>query len=138
LQAKDLTLVVAAVIYRKDEILVVRRGPEMSGAGHWEFPGGKVEVGESEIQALQREIAEELHLVIQVEESLGENTHHYPTKSVRLRFYLVPMPPGQEMTLTEHDAFLWTQPKNLKMDSLSAADRPLVKTLRNHPRFRIP
>jgi len=108
----------------------------MSGAGHWEFPGGKVEAGESETQALQRELAEELGLQIKPEAFLGENTHQYPTKKIRLRFYWVPL--SQEIfTMTEHDAFQWIKPEALDIQILSEADRPIVEKIKLDPRMKV-
>lgn len=134
------TLVVAAVLYRAkedtgNEVLIVRRGPGMSGAGHWEFPGGKVEAGETETQALEREIFEELCLTIRPEEFLGENLHQYPSKKICLRFYLTPMP-SAEFVLTEHDGALWVTPDKLHEHTLADADVPIIQTLRAHPKFR--
>lgn len=126
---------VAALIYRAREILIVRRGPAMSGAGHWEFPGGKVEQGESDIQALKREIMEELSLKIRVEEYFGDNVHQYATKKIHLKFYWVPMP-FEEIALTEHDALSWVRPADLDIQTLSEGDRPIVDALKNHPRMK--
>jgi 8-oxo-dGTP diphosphatase len=130
---------VAAVIYRarekSSEIAIFRRGPEQTGAGHWEFPGGKVEVGESDSQALRREIEEELGVRIQVGDYLGENTHQYPTKKIHLKFYAVPFP-QQEFVLTEHDEMRWVKLENLDVETLSEADRPLIEILKLDPRFK--
>ncbi|MBV2168509.1 MAG: (deoxy)nucleoside triphosphate pyrophosphohydrolase [Bdellovibrio sp.] len=122
-------LVVAAVIRRAGDperrILVVRRGPDQSGAGHWEFPGGKVEVAESPEQALLREIDEELSLPIKVGALIGERDFAYPTKLIRLRVYWAEATHG-EVRLVEHDALKWCLPEEINLDELSAADRPFV------------
>lgn len=128
----DPVFVVAAVIYRlgdpEKRILVVRRGPEQSGAGSWEFPGGKVERGESPEQALVREIDEELGLVIHVGESLGEVLYSYPNKTIRLRVYWAEAV-STDLSLTEHDAFKWCLPEEVEISELSEADRPFVEKL---------
>jgi mutator protein MutT len=122
-------LVVAALIRRfadpEKRILIVRRGPGQSGAGHWEFPGGKVERGESPEQALQREIEEELGLVIKVGAYVGEVVHTYPTKTIRLKLYWAESPHG-ELQMTEHDAAQWLMAEEIKIEELSEADRPFV------------
>lgn len=122
-------LVVAALIQRfadpEKRILVVRRGPEQSGAGHWEFPGGKVERGESPEQALIREIQEELNLKIRVGRFVGEIEHQYPTKVIRLRVYWAESPHG-EIQLLEHDDAKWVLPQEILLHELSEADRPFV------------
>lgn len=125
-------LVVAAVITRvadpEKRILIVRRGPGQSGAGHWEFPGGKVERGESPEQALVREIEEELSLPIKVGRFLGEVEHTYPSKVIRLRVYWAETP-HDDLKLTEHDDAKWVLPEEIKIDELSEADRPFVSQL---------
>lgn len=107
----------------------------MSGAGHWEFPGGKVEKGETEDQALQREINEELAVEIQVEAFLGENLYQYPNKKVRLRFYWVPAPP-QDFVLSEHDALQWVKPGGMDIRLLSEADQPIVEKIKLDSRIK--
>jgi mutator protein MutT len=131
---QDSILVVAAIFHRGQEVALFRRGPQQSGAGHWEFPGGKVEVGESETQALQREIEEELGIRIHPGEFLGENIHQYPAKKIRLRFYWVPFL-GDPFVLSEHDAFQWVKPQDLDVQILSEADRPIVEKIKLDPRM---
>lgn len=128
--------VVAAILYRDGEVLIFRRGPGMSGAGHWEFPGGKVEDGEERTSALKREIFEELGLQIEVEEKLGENIHQYPNKKIHLHFYWVPMP-STPFRLTEHDAFQSVKLDQLDVQILSEADRPIVEALKRDPRLKV-
>jgi mutator protein MutT len=128
--------VVAAVLYRVGEILLFRRGPGMSGAGFWEFPGGKVESGEGPIAALQREVLEEIGLQVQVEEKIGENTHQYPGKKIHLHFYWVPIP-NESFMLTEHDAFQYVRPRDLDIRILSEADRPIVEVIKKSSRMRV-
>lgn len=123
------TFVVAAVIRRGREILIVRRGVSQSGAGFWEFPGGKVEVGESPEQALVREIKEELGVAIHIEDCIGERVHAYPKKTIRLRVFWARILGTDELTLSEHDALLWIEPRDIQIPELSAADRPFVVDL---------
>ena len=121
-------LVVAAVIHlahAPEKILIVRRGPGQIGAGFWEFPGGKVELGESPEQALHREIEEELGIRIKVQALIGEDVHHYPTKTIRLRVYRAEAL-QEKLVLTEHDDFKWCLPSEIKLEELSAADRAFV------------
>ncbi|WP_413561268.1 (deoxy)nucleoside triphosphate pyrophosphohydrolase [Bdellovibrio sp. HCB209] len=125
-------LVVAAVIRQEGDpdkrILLVRRGPDQSGAGFWEFPGGKVEPSESPEQALRREIEEELGILIKVGDFIGEEDFTYPTKTIRLRVYET-LTDTSHITLTEHDASKWVRAEEIKRDELSAADRPFVDIL---------
>ncbi|MGZ3782046.1 MAG: (deoxy)nucleoside triphosphate pyrophosphohydrolase [Pseudobdellovibrionaceae bacterium] len=125
-------LVVAAVIRRLSDpqkrILVVRRGPGQSGAGMWEFPGGKVEVGETPEKALVREIQEELHLTISVGELIGEEEWNYPAKTIRLRVYWAETS-QDNFYLVEHDLCKWSLPEEINISELLEADRPFVKKI---------
>ena len=122
-------LVVAALIQKEQDpegrILIVRRGPGQSGAGHWEFPGGKVEPGESPQQALKREIEEELGIDVRVGDFLAEQDYQYPNRLIRLRVYWAKTVQDQ-LVLSEHDAFKWLKAEEIVIDDLSAADRPFV------------
>lgn len=128
-QTSQPTLVVAAVIQRsfdpEKRVLIVRRGPQQSGAGHWEFPGGKVEAGESPQQALIREINEELALSIRVGNLIGEQDFAYPHKKIRLRGYWAEVDTDL-LQLVEHDAHRWCLIEEIDIELLSAADRPFV------------
>jgi mutator protein MutT len=79
--------VVAAVIERNDQFLLTLRPEGTHLAGHWEFPGGKVHESETHVEALRREIFEELDAVAIVGDLVHTVTHAYPEKAVALFFY---------------------------------------------------
>jgi 8-oxo-dGTP diphosphatase len=79
--------VVAAVIERDDRFFLTRRHAGTHLEGLWEFPGGKVDRGESHRDALGREIREELDADVDVQDLLFEITHEYPDRTVALYFY---------------------------------------------------
>ena len=79
--------VVAAVIEENGAFLVTRRPEGAHLAGLWEFPGGKIDPGESHTDALRREIREELGADVAVHDLLFQVTHSYPDRSVALFFY---------------------------------------------------
>lgn len=81
------TVVVAAVIEQDDHFFVTRRHAGTHLEGLWEFPGGKVDAGESHSEALRREIREELEAEVDVHELLFQITHEYPDRIVALFFY---------------------------------------------------
>ena len=131
-EAGAAVLVVAGVILKNEgseqKVLLVRRGPGQSGAGFWEFPGGKVESGESEEAALLRELKEELALEVRIKNFLGENIFQYSNKKICLRVYCAEILQG-ELILHEHDAFKWLSPAEIEVAELSEADRPFVALL---------
>jgi 8-oxo-dGTP diphosphatase len=85
--------VVAAVVRRGDAILVTRRPDRPGRPGQWEFPGGKVEEGEGEQDALRREIAEELGCAVEVGALVLRHAHRYPELEVDLAFYRCALAP---------------------------------------------
>ena len=85
-EARMLLVVTAAVIERGDEILVTRRQEGVHLAGHWEFPGGKCEPGESLQACMARELREELGVEARVGEEVLVTSHDYPDRRVELHF----------------------------------------------------
>jgi mutator protein MutT len=79
--------VVAAVIEQDNRFFLTRRQAGVHLEGMWEFPGGKVDPGESHSQALRREIREELDADIDVHDLVFETTHEYPDRTIALFFY---------------------------------------------------
>ena len=83
----DRLVVVAAVIEQAGRFLVARRLEHTHLAGYWEFPGGKVHHGETQIDALQRELLEELNTGILNPRRIFHTAHAYPERVVELHFY---------------------------------------------------
>ena len=75
--------VTAAIITNDDKILIAQRGKDENLAGKWEFPGGKIEKGETPQQCLKREIQEELELNIEVGEFFGESIYTYSNGQIK-------------------------------------------------------
>ena len=118
--------VTCAIIRHHQKILVTQRGPGMKMAGKWEFPGGKVEEGESEEACLEREISEELNIRIRVTQKLTPYIHHYPDFSIELIPFITEYVSG-ELTLREHAKFLWLLPEELKKLDWAEADVMVVE-----------
>ena len=95
--------VVAAIIREDGQILITQRLDNVHLARLWEFPGGKVEAGESLEVALQREIHEELGIKIHVRDEFFAVDHDYPTKSVRLHFFNCTVADGEARPLDVAD-----------------------------------
>ncbi len=120
--------VVAALIERGDEVLVARRHPKGERAGKWEFPGGKVEAGETETQALAREIREELGVSCGVGELFGRVSYRYPDLLVDLALYRVALFSGEPRPLGSAE-LRWVRKTNLAALDFCEADVPLVDDL---------
>jgi 8-oxo-dGTP diphosphatase len=121
--------VVAAVIRRDGRILVAQRPAEGPRAGKWEFPGGKVEEGESEPEALRREIAEELGCGIEVGPLALRHRHAYPDLEVELAFYDCALPAGAEPRCLGVAALEWAGPGTLASYDFLEADRDVLPLL---------
>ena len=120
-------VVVAAIIERDGSFLVTLRPDGTHLAGHWEFPGGKVHESETHVEALRREVFEELDCVVDVGELAHTVTHAYPEKTVQLFFYRCalngePKPMiGQQMR--------WVPQGELSQLPFPDADRELIRLL---------
>ena len=121
--------VVAAVLSRGSRILVTRRPGHAERGGQWEFPGGKVEPGESEPEALVREIREELGCGIAVGPLVARTSHRYPDLEVELAFYACRLDPGAEPTLLGAAALAWAGADRLGDYDFCEADRPVLPAI---------
>jgi len=121
--------VVAAIIRRAGKILITQRFDKAHLGGMWEFPGGKVEAGETLEAALQREIQEELGLKIRVDDEYLHTEHDYPTKSIRLHFFNCTILEGEPQPLDVAD-LRWVEPAQLTDFQFPPADAELIAKLR--------
>jgi 8-oxo-dGTP diphosphatase len=120
-----ITDVTCALIQRGGEVLVTQRGPSMDLAYLWEFPGGKVQPGESERDCLIREIREELQLEVEPFHRLPAVTHDYGSKVIRLIPFVCRLS-GGEIMLLEHNAYDWVDPQELPQLTWCPADIPVI------------
>lgn len=113
------------------EIMLARRGPNESGAGEWEFPGGKVELGETQREALVREIQEELGYKLDGEKLslIGEHMHQYPHRKIQIFLWRAEVDKKPEFTLTDHDSVTWCKPAQIKELNLTAGDKYFISLL---------
>jgi 8-oxo-dGTP diphosphatase len=121
--------VAAAIIENeKGQLLIARRKKGKSQEGLWEFPGGKVEEGESEADCLVRELLEEMNIKIMPDEWYGVNDHHYGTIHIQLIAYKAKFVSG-EVTLVDHDECRWISRGELKEYTFAPADVKFVEML---------
>jgi 8-oxo-dGTP diphosphatase len=121
--------VVAGLIYRDGRLLVCQRHRDSVFALKWEFPGGKVEKGEADIEALRRELQEELDIEIGEANLIGSHEHCYPGgPKVTLKFFCVRQFAGEMKNLV-FEKIQWTKLANLERLDFLDGDRPLVQRL---------
>jgi 8-oxo-dGTP diphosphatase len=120
-------IVVGAAIVRRGRVLAARRAVPADLAGQWEFPGGKVEPGESDVDGLTRECREELGVQIGVGELLG----CIESPGFALRVYLAELIAGEPQPLADHDELRWLGAAELEDVAWLPADRPLIAALRS-------
>ena len=121
--------VVAAIIRDGDRIFATQRGYG-DWKDFWEFPGGKIEPGETPEEALVREIREELGAHIAVESYLTTVEYDYPAFHLHMRCYLCRVTEG-ELTLREHEAARWLSKDELDTVAWLPADQTIVGLLKN-------
>lgn len=120
------TLNVACAIIRKDgRILVVQRSEAMKLPLKWEFPGGKIEVGESDEACIKREIKEELNIDIDIVSRLNPADFDYPDFSIHLIPFVANFVSG-EVKLTEHKQYLLITKEELEGLDWAEADIPVL------------
>ncbi|WP_057510091.1 (deoxy)nucleoside triphosphate pyrophosphohydrolase [Staphylococcus simulans] len=125
---KKLVRVVGAVIEQQGNILCAQRSEQMSLPLLWEFPGGKIEQGETDIEALKREIQEEMKCDLAVGEKVTTTTHEYDFAIIELTTYRCNLQETMP-TLTEHSQIKWLAPKALHQLEWAPADIPAVDLL---------
>ena len=126
--------VAAALIFRRGQLLITQRYPGAHLGGLWEFPGGKVEPGESFPQCLRRELREELGIDVVVEEKIEAITHHYPEKTVHLQFFRCRLGAIEPQPLGCPD-FRWIPPDQLPHIPFPPADARLLSKLLSSPNW---
>lgn len=124
--------VAAGLVFRGGKLLITQRRPDDYLGGLWEFPGGKLESGESFEDCLRRELREELGIEVEIGELLDSVMHAYPEKMVRLRFYRCELLREEPRALGCH-AIAWVSADELARFQFPAADEKLLDELRTSP-----
>jgi 8-oxo-dGTP diphosphatase len=116
------------VMIENGKILCAQRGPAKSLPLKWEFPGGKIEAGESPQEALRREIKEEMECEIEVGEQVEHSVYEYDFGIVHLTTFICQVVQGGPV-LTEHVAIKWLSPEDLTLLDWAPADVPSIEKL---------
>ena len=120
----------AIIINKQGQVLIGQRrsAPDDSCAGLWEFPGGKIEHGESQMQCLSRECWEEVGLAVRVGGHYETVRHVYPERTVEVSFWLAQVEQGIAYTFV-HDALKWVEPRELEDYAFCPANAAVIKRL---------
>ncbi len=131
--------VACALIERDGLVLAAQRSAVMNLPLKWEFPGGKLEAGESAEECLRRELVEEMGVTIAVGRPLPLHTHSYDTFTVTLYPFVCTIE-SDTITLHEHAAIIWLPPDELHTLDWAEADWPVLEAyaqkIDGPPRFR--
>ncbi len=128
-------LVTAAVVFdEKGRVLLTKRKKGDTLEGYWEFPGGKVENGESPLQCIEREIEEELSVKAKAKEIIGESIYKYKDGTIKLIGILTELS-SKDFKLTVHEEAHWVPLHELQNYRLLPADIELAKKIQSlYPR----
>lgn len=122
---------VAGIAVENGKVFVARRIPGGDLGEKWEFPGGKVEEGESDQEALIREFREEFAVTIRVGFFMGSASFEHRGKTRVLRAYRVYLE-GRDFTLSEHTEWKWVSPESITALDFAGSDRKLLPELKKH------
>lgn len=124
--------VTAAVIQRDGKILIAQRGGSVPLGGKWEFPGGKMEPGETPEECLARELFEEFGITAEIGEFLCRSTNDDPSRPIELLAYWVSHTEG-DFIMRDHQRIAWVSPGELKDYEYPYADLAVVERLTGEP-----
>lgn len=128
MQLDKIVRVVAGVSKVNNKFLVARRSYQKSLGGKWEFPGGKIEEGETHENALIREFNEELSVQIKVHDLIRKISFLKDDSRIEITFFQVQIVEG-DIILNEHIEFQYLDKENLSRMNLCSADKELIKFL---------
>jgi len=117
---------VAGVLIFDGRVFVAKRGPSGSFGGCWEFPGGKVEPGESDEEAILREFDEEFGIEVRATRLLGEILFPHNGRDRVLAAWLIEVPPFRHPRMIEHEELAWAGFDELEALRLVDSDRRLL------------
>ena len=121
--------VVGAIVERDGAVFAARRNPDRSAGGLWEFPGGKVEVGESPEAALRRELKEELNVDVSVGVFVDQSLSDVGSVRIELSCYAAEFEGDDPVSSSDHDAMTWVPLTELSSLQWAPGDVPLLDAL---------
>jgi len=130
LQGEEIIEVVCAIIIRNRRVLITQRPAGKHLEGFWEFPGGKLQPGETPPDGLRREMVEELGIEVTDMQCIDQVIHPYPEleAKIRLQFFRCQWLSGK-LTAKDHQNFIWASAKDLREKSFPPADQAILAWL---------
>ena len=120
--------VAAAIIIKDQQVLITRRAKGQNLSGKWEFPGGKIEEGETAQKCIERELREELSIKSKASEIFGEFIYNYNTGGIKLIGVITELI-NDSFVLSVHDKIEWVDIENLLSYDLAPADIPVANKI---------
>ncbi|MBK9984032.1 MAG: (deoxy)nucleoside triphosphate pyrophosphohydrolase [Saprospiraceae bacterium] len=120
--------VVCGIIWKDGKILIAKRKPEKTLGGYWEFPGGKLELNEDPVAALQRELQEEMGMTVSNIKYFGSNIHEYDNFNIELLAFECDFE-SATFHLTDHDEYVFVPPHEFSNYIIAPADEYFVLKL---------
>lgn len=120
--------VVGAAIIKDGKVLAAQRSAEMYPPLKWEFPGGKVEKGESHVKALEREIFEELGIIVRVKDFIAKGSHETRDRKITLHVYMADIVEGEPQK-KEHSSLEWIGIGEFERLDWAEADIPACREI---------
>ena len=127
---RKLITVTAGIIYYQEKILIAQRRKDKSLGGLWEFPGGKIEAGETCEQTLTREIKEEFDIQIDVEKYLMEHTFAYPDFDLKMYVYQARWNGNGKIKICDHEQYAFVNTEQMANYTFAGADIPVIDFLK--------
>ncbi len=124
---------VACIDYRNGKLLIAKRKPTGNMGGRWEFPGGKLEEGETFVQAVKREMQEEFGCDTEVFEQLGQGTFVHKNKECSVTAFRVVLKKDgikEPFTLTDHTEIKWVEPSQINTLNFVDSDLGLFEQIK--------
>lgn len=125
---KKIVNVTAAILEKGGKFIIAQRKSNDHLSGKWEFPGGKIEPGETPEECLSRELKEEFNIDVTIGDHLGSNIHHYDHISINLMAYRASWI-GGTITMIDHKGYRWVTIDQLNEFDFAPADIPFVNML---------
>jgi len=121
--------VTAAIILKDKKVLIAQRAPDDNLSSKWEFPGGKLEPGETPQECLKREIQEEFDVDVEVSDFFAESIYEYNSGTIKLMAFWCKWISG-DFILKVHSQIVWANYSELDLYDYAPADIPLVEKLK--------